>query len=69
MWIHKILFMGLQVIQPTPEMSPTASERNLNEDHTVFGLQVPGIHDQMHNLSVNNLEIGMFLYWLQLQPT
>ncbi|KAK6637667.1 hypothetical protein RUM44_008089 [Polyplax serrata] len=51
--------IDIQVIQPTPEMSPTASERNLNEDHTVFGLQVPGIHDQMHNLSVNNLEIGL----------
>lgn len=54
--------MKFQVIQPTPEMSPSASENNLVENSTASGLQVPGMYDQMHRLSVTSFDLGNKLH-------
>lgn len=55
-----------QVIQPTPEMSPSVSEQTLYEEAgkltvslNVHSLQVPSHQDRMHRLTVDRSEMGI----------
>ena len=44
-------------------MSPTGSEKNLNDDSTMSGLKVPGNNEHIHTLSVASFDIGNYYYY------
>ncbi|KAL0273121.1 UNVERIFIED_CONTAM: hypothetical protein PYX00_005873 [Menopon gallinae] len=52
--------IDIQVIQPTPEITPAGSVETLCEKpNPTCALQVPGFHDRLHRLSSDTSEIGL----------